>query len=152
MSKVPVISLSCILFYILNVANPASGNGLQIENQVIPHRIVSDRMVFGTRTINIILDEKDFSVDKLKFLMKHFFKNYPTPERFMVFVATHNSQSGDFAVYSDPSKRPGALHPYGAIFREKDKEFIRYRLPKEKLQTIVMKDKTHEPNPSGMLT
>jgi hypothetical protein len=114
------------------------------ENQgkIVPYRVLRNRIQNGERHIDILLDEKDFTVDNLKSLMTHFWPAYREPERLWVFVATSTSQVYDFAEYSNPERAPGALHPYGGLHRERDKDFIRYRFPGEKFQTLVIKEKT----------
>jgi hypothetical protein len=73
--------------------------------------------------------------------MNSLFRAYPTPQRLSVFVATDISQF-DLAEYVDPSKRPGAFHPSAGLYREKDKEFLRYKFPNEKLGTMIIKEKS----------
>jgi hypothetical protein len=112
------------------------------EGTVVRHQVLRNRVVNGKRFIDILVDEKHFTIENLKNLMTHFWRAYLKPERMSVFVATSTSQLFDFAEYSNPERAPGALHPYGGLHREKDKDFIRYRFPGEKFQTLIVKEKT----------
>ena len=134
------IIMSCLLFFTLDPATHTVSTGSQTEDKVIPYKVLSNKILYSTRSIDILIDEKDFTVDNLKILMSHFFEDYPHTKRISVFVATDSSQIGDLAEYSDPTQRPGALHPCGGLFRQNDKEFIRYRLPNERMQTIIIKE------------
>lgn len=140
MSKSLMIIMLCLSVIVLDAVSPTLISSHQIENKIVPYKVVSNKILFSNRSIDILIDEKDFTVDNLKILMDHFFKDYPHTKRLFVFVATDSSQIGDLAEYSNPSERPGALHPCGGLFRQNDKEFIRYRLPNGKLETIVIKE------------
>ena len=132
----------CSSFLVPNLVHPVRSCGPQTEDRVIPYRILSNEIKYKRRWIDILIDEKDFSINNLKLLMNDFFPKYPRPERLMVYVATNTSQLGDFAKYSDPKRRPAALHPSAGLLREKDKDFINYKFPGEKPQTLVIREKT----------
>ena len=129
-------------FLLIPAAHHVSGCGFQSEDKVIAKRVLSNKIRYKRRWIDILIDERDFTVNNLKVLMNDYFKAYPRPERLCVSVFTDISQLGDLAEFSDPSKRPAALHPSGGLYREKEKDLIRYRFPNEKLQTIIIKEKT----------
>lgn len=137
-------TLVIITCYLALVDSTVTGHsfvhGFQDRDKVVPYRIRSNEVYHKRRSIDIVIDEKDFGAENLKLLMNHLFRAYPTPELLSVFVATNISQF-DLAEYVDPSKRPGALYPYGGLYRDKDREYIRYKFPNNQLQTIIIKSK-----------
>jgi len=137
-----LITITCYLLLLDGTATGHPfGHGFQVQDKVVAYKIRSNQIKYKQRSVDILIDEKDFSVENLKLLMNSLFMTYPTPKRLSVFVATNTSQF-DLAEYVDPSKRPGAFHPYGGLYRQKDKDFLRYKFPNEKLQTIIIKENT----------
>ena len=137
-----LITIFCLLFQINATAHETRDREFQVEQNGIRYKILSNKIRYGRRNIDILMRERDFTVVNLKALMANLFTVYPKPKTLWVFVATDISQLGDLAEFSDPSKRPAALHPSGGLYRDRDKDFIRYKFPGEKLQTLVINEKT----------
>ena len=137
-----LITIFCFLFQINTIAHQTTDRESQVEQNRMRYKILSNKIRYSRRNIDILMREEDFTVVNLKVLMANLFTAYPKPERLWVFVATDISQLGDLAEFSDPSKRPAALHPSGGLYRERETDSIRFRFPNGKLQTIIIKEKT----------
>jgi hypothetical protein len=133
-------SILCASLLVTSLIYPGGLCGTQAEDRAVPYRILRNEIMFKQRWIDILVDENDFSLDNLNVLMNDFFQKYPNPERLMVYVATDISQLGDFAKFTDPKTRPAALRASAGLHREKNRDFITYRFPGEKLRTLVIKE------------
>jgi hypothetical protein len=96
-----------------------------------------------TRRVSILLDEKAFSEETLKWLLDLSFRKYPQPNSLEIYIFTNLYQidSPDGVATFGSRNADYYKYPHAAFFRKGENEIIRYGIPSlpKKLKTLVIK-------------
>lgn len=96
-----------------------------------------------TRRVSILLDEKAFSEETLKWLLDSSFRKYPQPNSLEVYIFTNLYQIDSPDGVATFGNRNADYYkcPHAMFFRKGENEIIRYGIPSlpKKLKTLVIK-------------
>ena len=114
----------------------------QGRDKVPRYSIITKFMSAGSLTIYIYTAEESIEENKLRLLLKHFFKKYRRPNNVVISIFTHQSQLRDLGRIDVPEPNEEAKkHPSALITRIDGKESIGYTLPGFNSRTIIVKER-----------
>lgn len=117
---------------------------LAVRYSVISNDVAKNAAIdYERRIIHLMINPDDFTQEKLRKLLDHFFKKYRTPKNMSVYLHTHPIQLRDLGMLEQIKPNDEAeKHPYGRLSRIDGKEEISYKLPSNAdWVTIVVKER-----------